>query len=167
MDDVIGELASWQLDRKRPLWECWILDGLADDLDDPTAGPPSGAHVGFLVKMHHAMADGVAAAALLANVMETAADAVDPPPPVEPWRSEPVPPAWRLLLDAIVDGVAACAACRRSCAAPSAAAGRGPAPQGGRGVAAAADPAHRRTPVSTARLTPSAASPPPTCRSTT
>ena len=102
MDDVIGELASWQLDRKRPLWECWILDGLADDLDHPHAAPPSGRHVGFLVKMHHAMADGVAAAALLANVMETAPDAVDPTPPVEPWRSEPVPPWWRLLIDAVV-----------------------------------------------------------------
>ena len=107
MDDVIGELASWQLDRKRPLWECWILDGLADDLDDPAAAPASGKHVGFLVKMHHAMADGVAAAALLANVMETAADAVDPPPPFEPWRSEPVPPWWRLLIDAVVDGALA------------------------------------------------------------
>ena len=35
---VIGEIASWQLDRRRPLWECWVLDGLADDLDDP---PPA------------------------------------------------------------------------------------------------------------------------------
>ena len=106
MDDVIGELASWQLDRKRPLWECWILDGLADDLDHPDTSPPSGRHVGFLVKMHHAMADGVAAAALLANVMETTPAAVDPPPPVEPWRSEPLPPWWRLLIDAVVDAVA-------------------------------------------------------------
>ena len=106
MDDVISELASWQLDRKRPLWECWILEGLADDLDHPTAAPSTGRHVGFLVKMHHAMADGVAAAALLANVMETSPDALDPPPPVEAWRAEPVPPWWRLLIDAAVDAVA-------------------------------------------------------------
>ena len=91
MDDLIGEIASWQLDRRRPLWECWVLEGLADDLDDAAARPPSGRRVGFLVKMHHAMADGVAAAALLANVMEVAADAVDPPPPVVPWRPEPAP----------------------------------------------------------------------------
>ena len=106
MDDVIGELASWPLDRKRPLWECWILEGLADDLDDPTGAPATGRHVGFLVKMHHAMADGVAAAALLANVMETSPDALDPPPPVETWRPEPVPPWWRLLIDAAVDAAA-------------------------------------------------------------
>ncbi len=105
MDGVIGELASWQLDRRRPLWECWVLDGLADDLDDPVAHPPSGRHVGFLVKMHHAMADGLAAAALLANVMEVDPDA-EPPPPDVPWRPDPVPSAWRLLADAVVDAVA-------------------------------------------------------------
>lgn len=106
MDEVIGELASWQLDRRRPLWECWVLDGLADDLDDPTGHPPSGRHVGFLVKMHHAMADGVAAAALLANVMDTAADAVDPPLAVDRWRPDPVPSAWRLVRDAAGDAAA-------------------------------------------------------------
>ena len=100
MDELIGEIASWQLDRRQPLWECWILEGLADDLDDPIGHPASGRQVGFLVKMHHAMADGVAAAALLANVMETAAGAVDPPPPVETWRPDPVPTAWRLMVDA-------------------------------------------------------------------
>lgn len=103
MDELIGEIASWQLDRRKPLWECWVLEGLADDLDDPVAGPPSGRRYGFLVKMHHALADGVAAAALLANVMETAAEAVDPPPPLEPWRPDPEPSAWRLLADAVVD----------------------------------------------------------------
>lgn len=106
MDELIGEIASWQLDRRRPLWECWVLEGLADDLDHPAAAPTSGRHVGFLVKMHHAMADGVAAAALLANVMEVDAHAVDPPPPLEPWRPDPVPSVWRLLVDAVVDGLA-------------------------------------------------------------
>ena len=106
MDDLIGEIASWQLDRRRPLWECWVLEGLADDLDDPTSAPPSGRQVGFLVKMHHAMADGVAAAALLANVMEVVPDAVDPPPPLDPWRPEPEPSLWRLLVEAVLDAVA-------------------------------------------------------------
>jgi diacylglycerol O-acyltransferase len=105
MDDLIGEIASWQLDRRRPLWECWILEGLADDLDDPATRPPSGAKVGFLVKMHHALADGVAAAALLANVMEVARDAVDPPPPPTRWRPDRVPTGWQLLLAAVVDGL--------------------------------------------------------------
>jgi diacylglycerol O-acyltransferase len=103
MDDLVAEIASWQLDRRRPLWECWVLEGLADDLDDPVGAPPSGRRVGFLVKMHHALADGVAAAALLANVFETEAHTVDPPPPTRPWRPERVPSTWRLVLDALRD----------------------------------------------------------------
>ena len=103
MDDLVAEIASWQLDRRRPLWECWILEGLADDLDAPVASPPSGRRVGFLVKMHHALADGVAAAALLSNVFETDANAVDPPRPIQPWRPEPLPSAWRLIRDALRD----------------------------------------------------------------
>ena len=103
MDDLVAEIASWQLDRRRPLWECWILEGLADDLDHPTEAPPSGAKVGFLVKMHHALADGVAAAALLANVFEVEADAMDPPPPIHPWKPERPPSGWRLVLDALKD----------------------------------------------------------------
>jgi len=103
MDALVAEIASRQLDRRRPLWECWILEGLADDLDDPAGAPPSGRRVGFLVKMHHALADGVAAAALLANVFETEPDAVDPPPPLRAWRPEPMPSPWRLMLDALRD----------------------------------------------------------------
>ena len=104
MDEIIGEIASWPLDRRHPLWEIWVLDGLADDLDDPVGSPATGKLVGFLVKMHHAMADGVAAAALLANVMATSPDELDPPPPDTPWRPEAVPPWWRLVIDAILDG---------------------------------------------------------------
>ena len=47
-----------------------MLEGLAADSTTPSAAPPDGSRVGFLVKMHHALADGVAAAALLANVMD-------------------------------------------------------------------------------------------------
>jgi WS/DGAT/MGAT family acyltransferase len=105
MDAVIGRLASTPLDRTRPLWECWVLEGLATDIDDPAAAPADGSRVGFLVKMHHALADGVAAAALLANVMDPDPGA-DVPSPERPWRPEPVPGAWELVLDAVRDAVA-------------------------------------------------------------
>jgi diacylglycerol O-acyltransferase len=91
MDETIAEIASWPLDRSRPLWEIWMLEGL------------EGGRVGFLAKIHHTVADGVAAAAMLANVMATTPDEVDPPPPKTTWRGEPIPSAWRLLLDAIRD----------------------------------------------------------------
>lgn len=63
LDRVVGEIASTPLRRDRPLWEIWMLEGLDD-----------GA-VAFVAKVHHAMADGLASAAMLANVMVTGPDA--------------------------------------------------------------------------------------------
>jgi WS/DGAT/MGAT family acyltransferase len=94
MDEVIGEIASWPLDRNHPLWEIWVLEGL------------EGGRVGFLAKIHHSLADGVVAAELLANVMSVVPDDVEPAPPAVPWRPEAVPPAWRLVVDALRDVVA-------------------------------------------------------------
>ncbi len=91
MDAVIADIASWPLDRSRPLWEIWMLEGL------------EGGRVGFLAKIHHTVADGVAAAAMLANVMATSPDEIDPPPPVHEWRPEPEPSRARLLVDALRD----------------------------------------------------------------
>ncbi|MEY2588450.1 MAG: diacylglycerol O-acyltransferase / wax synthase [Acidimicrobiaceae bacterium] len=99
MDEVIAEIASSPLDRNRPLWEIWLLEGLSSEV----AGGGTGTYVGFLAKIHHSVADGVAAAALLANVMADGPDDVDPPPPIEPWRPEAMPSWWQLLLDSIRD----------------------------------------------------------------
>ncbi len=93
MDDAVADIAGHPLDRSRPLWEMWVLEGLED------------GDVAFVTKIHHSLADGVAAAALLANVMTTEADEADPPPPLEPWRADPIPSAWRLAVDAVVDGL--------------------------------------------------------------
>ena len=93
MDNVIADIASWQLDRSRPLWEIWMLEGLEN------------GRVGFLAKIHHSVADGVAAAAMLANVMTTTPEDVDPPPPPETWRGEEMPTRSRLLVDALRDFV--------------------------------------------------------------
>jgi diacylglycerol O-acyltransferase len=91
MDGLIGELASRPLDRSRPLWELYLISGL------------EGGRIGVLVKIHHAAADGNAASQLLANVMTTFEDDVEPSVPVDPWRPEPVPSRARLLVDAFLD----------------------------------------------------------------
>src|SRR5438477_1627277 len=91
MDSVIADIASRPLDRTKPLWEIWMLEGL------------EGGRVGFLAKIHHSVADGVAAAAMLANVMATSADEVDPPPPAHRWHPDAVPSRLRLLVVAVGD----------------------------------------------------------------
>lgn len=88
MNQKISELASRPLDRSRPLWEMYLLAGL------------EGGRIAVLVKIHHAAADGVAAAELLMNVMASAAGAEVSDPDPE-WRGEAVPTSGRLMRDAI------------------------------------------------------------------
>jgi diacylglycerol O-acyltransferase len=89
--ELISDIASHQLDRRRPLWEIWVVEGLED------------GRVGFVAKMHHSVADGVAAAALLANVLDTSPEADDLKAPRDLWKPEAVPPKWRLILSALAD----------------------------------------------------------------
>jgi diacylglycerol O-acyltransferase len=86
---VISDVAGHQLDRTRPLWEIHVVEGLAD------------GRVGFVTKMHHAVADGVAAADLLVHVLDEHPDA-DVKPPEHPWRPEREPSSGQLLRDALV-----------------------------------------------------------------
>ena len=58
LEELIGEVAGTPLDRSRPLWEMHVCQGLPDD------------QVAVVVKMHHALADGNAANALLGNVTD-------------------------------------------------------------------------------------------------
>jgi diacylglycerol O-acyltransferase len=80
-----------------------VGDLLLEGLSPEVAGGGSGTYVGFLAKVHHSVADGVAAAALLANVMATGPEDVDPLPPITPWRAEPMPTWSELLVDAVRD----------------------------------------------------------------
>jgi diacylglycerol O-acyltransferase / wax synthase len=88
LEELIGEIASSPLDRRHPLWELWFLEGLEQ------------GRIVALVKLHHSVADGTAAAHLLANVMATSVEEIDPPGPTAPWRPEEIPSSRRLLADA-------------------------------------------------------------------
>ncbi|MBK6512747.1 MAG: wax ester/triacylglycerol synthase family O-acyltransferase [Polyangiaceae bacterium] len=90
MDALIADIASRALDRARPLWELWVLEGLED-----------GA-LGVLVKIHHAVADGVAATRLLSSVLSSE-PTHDAPHLQEPWAPEPLPTALDLVTDALAD----------------------------------------------------------------
>jgi diacylglycerol O-acyltransferase len=91
LDAVIGEIASVPLDRGRPLWELWLVDGLA------------GGRVAAVGKIHHAVADGVAVAGLLANVMAPGLDDLAAAADAPAWRPEPLPSRGRLVRDALID----------------------------------------------------------------
>lgn len=77
------ELWWRRLDRSRPLWQMWFLPGLAEE------------RVGLVMKVHHAIADGVAGVAAFGAFLDLSADAPAPSPP--PWTPAP-PPSGRELL---------------------------------------------------------------------
>jgi WS/DGAT/MGAT family acyltransferase len=90
LEELIGEIASTQLDRSKPLWEIHVCEGLAD------------GRVAVVTKMHHALADGNAANALLANIMDILPATV-PELPHTPWQGEPTPSRGDLLRDGVRD----------------------------------------------------------------
>jgi diacylglycerol O-acyltransferase / wax synthase len=58
LDDAIAKLIEEPLDRTRPLWEIYVVDGLSD------------GRLAVVTKIHHALADGVASANLLAAALD-------------------------------------------------------------------------------------------------
>jgi WS/DGAT/MGAT family acyltransferase len=91
MDEAIAEIASVQLPRDRPLWETWLLEGLAD------------GGIVVVTKIHHSLADGVASAAILQKLMTLEPDPGDHDAPNPAWVPEPIPSRRTLFRDALRD----------------------------------------------------------------
>ena len=86
----MAEFAGTPLRRDRPLWELLVVEGLA------------GGRMAVVVKVHHAVADGPAAVALLHSVVR-GIDRRTPPDPStrRTWRPEPIPDRRQLLRMAV------------------------------------------------------------------
>jgi WS/DGAT/MGAT family acyltransferase len=90
---LMSRVQSLALDRARPLWEMWFVDGLADD------------HIGMIIKTHHALGDGIANVDLALALVDLEPD---PPPdaPVPTWVPRPAPSPNDLLTDALREQLA-------------------------------------------------------------
>ncbi|MEN9982151.1 MAG: hypothetical protein RJB10_156 [Pseudomonadota bacterium] len=69
LDKLVGRLHSSLLDRSRPLWEFYVIEGLKA----PAGAPADTRHVGFYSKVHHAALDGAAGVALATAIMDVTA----------------------------------------------------------------------------------------------
>lgn len=72
LTDLCSHLASVPLDRSKPLWEMWVIEGI----DGPA--PEDGGPLALMIKVHHAAVDGVAAAHLLSQLCDPEPDAGAP-----------------------------------------------------------------------------------------
>jgi WS/DGAT/MGAT family acyltransferase len=87
LKQLLGRVMSQQLDRGKPLWELWMIEGLQE------------GRCAVLVKVHHCMVDGVGGVDLLTALMTTAPqDSFDPVPAWEPCAA---PDGLTLLADAV------------------------------------------------------------------
>ena len=82
---VCSELNEPPIDRSRPLWEVKLLTGLADGT------------IGLLVRLHHVVADGIAALALIGSLLDASPDAHAPA--TSPWTPRPLPGARELFAE--------------------------------------------------------------------
>ncbi len=89
---LVGRIMSQPLDRTRPLWETWVVEGLEGD------------RFALISKTHHCMVDGVSGADLMTVLLDAVPDGEVGTP--EPWTPRRPPSGSRLLLDAALRRVA-------------------------------------------------------------
>jgi WS/DGAT/MGAT family acyltransferase len=86
--DLVARFASQPLDRARPLWQLWVVEGLAE------------GRVALVFKLHHAVGDGVSAALLLLQLLESSPELAERGASYARMQSAPAPTSLVLLAHA-------------------------------------------------------------------
>jgi diacylglycerol O-acyltransferase len=76
---LAARIASQQLDRAKPLWEHWLVEGL------------EGNRFALVSKTHHALVDGVSGVDLASVLFDAERHPTSPPVDLEPWHPKPEP----------------------------------------------------------------------------
>lgn len=94
LGDLVGRLYARALDRARPLWEVWLIEGLAD------------GRCGMFMKTHHCLMDGEGGAGLAEVISDFSPDASGPIHVPDGFdEASPVPPTEaRVLTNAWLHG---------------------------------------------------------------
>ena len=83
---VTGRLMAQQLDRSKPLWEMWLIDGVGEERSG----------FAILTKTHHCMVDGISGMDI-ASVLMDPEPTPETPPAIAPWTPRPAPSRLALL----------------------------------------------------------------------
>jgi WS/DGAT/MGAT family acyltransferase len=74
LEELVGDLMTMPLDRSRPLWNQYMIDGF-------------GEGSALIVRMHHCIADGIALARVMLSLTDSEPEAGIAPP--DEWRHRP------------------------------------------------------------------------------
>ncbi len=88
---LAGRVFSQALDRDRPLWELWLVEGLADN------------RFALLSKTHHALVDGVSGVDIATVLFDSSPEPLPVAPPDRAWVPRPLPSSTQLLADALLE----------------------------------------------------------------
>jgi WS/DGAT/MGAT family acyltransferase len=88
---LCGRVFSQALDRARPLWELWLVEGLSDE------------RFAVLSKTHHALVDGISGVDIVTVLLDTSPDPMPVAPPDQEWVPRPLPSSAQLLADALLE----------------------------------------------------------------
>jgi diacylglycerol O-acyltransferase / wax synthase len=86
--NLAARIFSQQLDRSKPLWELWLVEGLRDE------------RFAIIGKSHHALVDGVSGVDITTVLFDLDADPQGAPAPSRPWLASPEPTSVELLSQA-------------------------------------------------------------------
>src|SRR4051812_16021527 len=89
--EIAGDIAGRPLDRNKPLWEFWVVEGLKD------------GHVAVVGKMHHSTIDGISGANLMMEVLDLEPNPKDRPTHPEPYEPEPIPSELARITGAVTE----------------------------------------------------------------
>jgi diacylglycerol O-acyltransferase len=91
LNRLVGRILAQKLDRSRPLWELYVIEGLADD------------RFAIVAKVHHCMVDGLAGVNVMSVWLRSEPEAthVEAPhvAPAGSWSPRPAPSRTELLTD--------------------------------------------------------------------
>jgi len=91
LEELVARLQARPLDRRRPLWELYLVEGLSD------------GRFALVSKVHQALVDGVRTVDLGQVILDDEPEVTDPPP--FNWQPTAEPTAVELLVGAVVDSV--------------------------------------------------------------
>jgi diacylglycerol O-acyltransferase / wax synthase len=87
---LAARIFSQQLDRSKPLWELWLIEGLKGD------------RFAIVGKTHHAMVDGVSGVDITTVLFDTEREPTETSKPLDRWIPSPEPSDAQLLAEALV-----------------------------------------------------------------